>query len=130
MAMKKIFKLVLLLALASALRLSGAQTVNALPFNYCLQGGVQSQTSGLASSNFLQGIVPSCTVTVRYTGTTNLATIYSNSSEGTLDNPFTANTVGFFTIFASNAYCYDITLSGGISPESIRRSGDDLERMR
>ena len=47
----------------------------------------------MQSVNTLQGIIPSCTVTVYLTGTSTLATIYSNVSSTPLSNPFTANTV-------------------------------------
>jgi len=42
--------------------------------NYCVLGGTQTVTSGLQSSNYQQGIIPSCKVTVYLTGTTTRAT--------------------------------------------------------
>jgi len=88
---------------------------------YCNLGGAQSVTSGLSSSNYLLGIIPSCTVTVYLTGTTTLATIYSDSSETALTNPFTANAAsstnpGYWMFFAAANQGYDVSLSGGVSP--------------
>ena len=88
---------------------------------YCNLGGAQSVTSGLSSSNYLLGIIPSCTVKVYLTGTTTLATIYSDSSETPLTNPFTANAAsstnpGYWLFFAAANQGYDVSLSGGISP--------------
>ena len=88
---------------------------------YCNLGGAQSVTSGLSSSNYLLGIIPSCTVTVYLTGTTTLATIYSDSSSTPLTNPFTANAAsstnpGYWLFFAAANQGYDVSLSGGISP--------------
>lgn len=84
--------------------------------NYCLQGATSSKTSGLPSTNYLQGIVPLCTVTVYNTGTTNLATIYSNNTGTPLTNPFTALSDGQWTFYAAINQGYDIKLSGGVPP--------------
>lgn len=86
-----------------------AQTA-ALPVHYCVQPGVQAKTSGLPSSNFMQGIIPSCSVSVYLTGTQTLATT-------TPQSPFTANTDGSIPpIFAAVNQGYDVVLSGGILP--------------
>jgi hypothetical protein len=84
-------------------------------------GGTQAKTSGLNSTNYLDGIVPSATITVYLTGTQTLATIYSNASGTTLSNPFTSNTVGSvnpggYIFWAATNQGYDIVASGGISP--------------
>lgn len=95
-----------------------AQTA-VLPVYSCENPGVNAITSGLKSSNFLQGIIPSCTVTVYLTGTTNKATIYKNSSNLPQDNPFKANTNGSIPpIYADNDQAYDVTLSAGIPPNT------------
>jgi hypothetical protein len=88
---------------------------------YCNLGGAQSVTSGLSSSNYLQGIIPSCSVTVYLTGTTTLATIYADSNLTILNNPFTANAAsstnpGYWLFFAAINQGYDVVLSGGVSP--------------
>ena len=90
-----------------------AQTPQALN-QFCYQGAVSSLTSGLSSTNKMQGIVPYCTVTVYLTGTTNLATIYSNSSSTPLTNPFQANQNGSFLLYAATGVGYDIQFSGGV----------------
>ncbi len=52
---------------------------------FCDNGGVNSVTSGLPSSNFLQGNIPQCTVSIYYHDTTTLAPIFAGeSSTGTL----------------------------------------------
>ena len=84
--------------------------------NYCLLGAKQAITSGLDSTNYLQGVIPSCTVTVYLTGTTTLATIYADKSSTALTNPFTADVDGSWLIFAAVNQGYDVVLSGGISP--------------
>jgi hypothetical protein len=90
---------------------------------YCNEGGNKAFVSGLQSTNYLQGIVPSCTVTVYLTGTETLATIYSNSTGTSLPNPFTANSAfssnaGGWKFFALAGKGYDIVLSGGIFPNN------------
>jgi hypothetical protein len=83
---------------------------------YCTQGGVSAQTSGLPSTNKLQGIIPQCNVEVFLTGTTTLATIYSDSSSTHLTNPFTANTLGKWLFYAATGQGYDVVMSGGFPP--------------
>jgi hypothetical protein len=111
--MKKILQLVLLFALLVGARIASAQAIGALPINYCNQAGKQAQTNGLLSSNYMQGIIPRCTVTVYLTGSTTLATIYSDANRTVLTNPFNANSNGQFTIFASSSQGYDVQGSGG-----------------
>ena len=90
---------------------------------HCFLGGTAASTSGLYSSNYLNGIIPSCTVTVYLTGTTTLATIYSNSSGTALSNPFTANDLasvdpGGWLFFSATGAGLDVVMSGGISPNT------------
>ena len=85
---------------------------------YCVQGSTVAKTQGLNSSNYLQGIIPSCSVKVYLTGTTNLATIYADSLGTELGNPFTATTKGQFLFYAATGQSYDVVLNGGISPNT------------
>jgi hypothetical protein len=88
-----------------------AQT-SALPVYYCAQNGIQAITSGLKSSNYLQGVIPYCTVSVFLTGTKTIATT-------TPQTPFRANANGSITpIYASTGVGYDVFFSGGISPNT------------
>ena len=80
---------------------------------YCEQGATQSITSGLKSSNYLDGVIPKCTVTVYLTGTTTKATISSDISGTVLTNPFTAKADGSWLFYAANGTAYDVTMSGG-----------------
>lgn len=85
---------------------------------HCTLGGTKAIVSGLNSTNSQQGIVPGCTVTVYMTGTTNLATIYSNSTGTPLSNPFTAvasgsPNPGYWIFWAATGQGYDVKLSGG-----------------
>jgi hypothetical protein len=83
-----------------------------LPVYYCTQGGTKAQLSGMSSTNWQQGIVPSCLVTVYNTGTSVIATT-------TPQSPFTANTDGSIPpIFAAINQGYDVVLSGGIAPNT------------
>jgi len=107
--MKKIILAIFLLA-------SSLYAQTAALSGYCDLGASQALTSGLSSSNYQQGLIPSCTVTVYLTGTTTLATIYSDSSSTPLSNPFTANADASWLLYASVDQGYDIVLSGGTSP--------------
>lgn len=83
--------------------------------NYCVQGATKSVTSGSQSSNYLQGVIPYCTVEVYLSGVTpqTLATIYSDGSSTPLTNPFTALANGQWTFYAAIGQGYDVVLSGG-----------------
>lgn len=113
-------KWVLLLALAVP-ALGWAQT--AALTGFCNLGGSQAAVSGLNSTNYQQGVIPSCTVTVYLTGTTTLATLYRDGNNTPLSNPFTANAVGsvapgqwiFYTAINQG---YDVVMSGGIAPNT------------
>jgi hypothetical protein len=108
----------ILFALAGALPLA-AQTS---AFNgFCVNGGKSSVTQGANSSNKLEQIIPSCTVTVYLTGTTTKATIYSDVLNTPLANPFTADNLaavapGKWIFWAANGQGYDVVMSGGIAP--------------
>lgn len=91
---------------------------------YCNMGGTPSITSGLKSSNYLQGVIPNCTVTVYLTGTTTKATIYKDASSTPLDNPFKAITIsptqtGQWLFYAAESQGYDVVMSGGIPPNTF-----------
>jgi lysophospholipase L1-like esterase len=119
--MKKIACLLFLFAMPILFSVAAVAQIGAIT-GYCNLGASHAKTSGLQSSNYLQGIVPSCTVTVYLTGTTTLATIYADSSSTPLTNPFTATTAGQWLFFTSLSQGYDIVLSGGISPNTYTTS--------
>ena len=89
-------------------------------------GGTKAVTSGLSSVNYMDGIIPSATITVYYTGTTtpvpgNL--IFSNLTGTVLGNPFTSNDIsslnpGGWLFFAVKGQGYDVVGSGGLSPNT------------
>ena len=86
---------------------------------YCTLGGSKANVSGLGSTNYQQGIIPGCTVSVFIHGTSTLATIYADSTSTPLSNPFTANLYsspnsGGWIFWASTGACYDVVGSGGI----------------
>lgn len=83
---------------------------------YCTQGASSAVTSGLISTNKLQGVVPQCTVTVYLTGTITKATITSDGTTS-LTNPFMANTSGYWLFYVASNEGYDVTLSGGFPPQ-------------
>ena len=104
--MKRLLALLFLLVPAGV----WAQTA-ALPVQQCIQPGTQAAVSGLISTNYQMGIVPSCTVTVYLTGTQTIATT-------TPQTPLTASPTGQFLIYAPINAGYDVVLSGGISPNT------------
>ncbi len=81
----------------------------AIPVYNCVQNGVQAVTSGSKSSNYLEGIIPYCTVTVYLTGTTTIAT-------STPQTPLQANSDGSIPPIYVATGGYDVKLSGGIYP--------------
>jgi hypothetical protein len=92
---------------------------------FCINGAKPAITSGLPSSNYNQNLIPRCTVAVVLHGTTTPATIYSDANQTPLTNPFTANTDAswqFYVVVAGTpgqpAQAYDVTLSGGIAPNT------------
>lgn len=84
--------------------------------NYCNLGASQATTSGLKSTNYQQTIIPSCKVAVFLTGSTTLATIFSDGNNTSLTNPFTATRQGTYLFYAAANAGYDIVLSGGFPP--------------
>lgn len=108
--MKRLIYLAMLLASTTALAQTGPIT------SYCQLGATQANVTNILSTNFQEGVVPSCTVQVYLTGTFTPATIYSNGSSGALSNPFTANPDGSFTFWAATGQGYDAVLSGGVVP--------------
>lgn len=103
---KSILILVLLLPVSSL-----GQTFRIQKF--CEVGGQTVTTQGLVSKTHVQRSFPSCTVTVYLTGTVTPATIFSDSINTPLANPFTANVDGSFGLYAATTSCYDIVTSGG-----------------
>lgn len=87
--------------------------------NFCQTGAQKVTTQGLQSTTNVQRSYPRCTVAVYLTGTTTLATIYSDGLSTPLANPFTANTDGSFGFWASPSSCYDATISGGNPGDTI-----------
>lgn len=89
----------------------------------CGSGGRPAVTSGLNSTNYLEGVIPKCTVTVYLTGTLTKATIYADGSSTPLTNPFFANTLGSaapgsWLFYAATGVGYDVVMSGGIPPNT------------
>lgn len=75
-------------------------------------GGQTVSTAGFTSSTKVQRSYPGSTVTVYLTGTTTLATIYSDDIGTAKANPFTSDSAGFWFFWADNT-AYDIRFSGG-----------------
>lgn len=92
------------LALAQNQRMSG----------FCEKGGVSITVQGLTQSAppAVQASYPSCTVTVYLTGTLTLATLFSDTLNTPLSNPFTATSAGYWFFYAANGR-YDVVISGG-----------------
>jgi hypothetical protein len=84
--------------------------------NYCQLGGKQVILANLPSTTLVQQSFPRCTVSVYFSGTTTLATIFSDKTGTTLSNPFTADNDAYFVFYAAPMIPYDITISGGGMP--------------
>jgi hypothetical protein len=78
---------------------------------WCETGAIAVVTSGLQSSNQVQGSFPQCQVEVLVHGG-GIATIFADNLNTPLANPFLANTIGQFSFYGNNGR-YDIVLSGG-----------------
>ena len=114
--MKRLIFLLTLLAPVSVL----AQATGSIQ-GYCDLGGRQATIAGLNSSNYLQGVIPHCLVSVYLTGSQTLATIYKDGSNTPLTNPFKATTIsstqtGHWLFYAAQGQGYDVQLSGGDPP--------------
>lgn len=114
--MKRLIFLLTLLAPVSVL----AQATGSIQ-GYCDLGGRQATIAGLNSSNYLQGVIPHCLVSVYLTDSQTLATIYKDGSNTPLTNPFKATTIsstqtGHWLFYAAQGQGYDVQLSGGDPP--------------
>lgn len=90
---------------------------------YCDLGGTLAQVSGLGSTNYLQGNIPGCRISVYLHGTMTLATIYADDNNTPLSNPFTAvvstsPNAGFYIFWAATGQGYDVVASGGTAPNT------------
>ena len=106
----------LLLFLAALLFPVAAHAQTAAYSGFCDQGDYSATTSGLNSTNKLQGIIPYCTVEVFLTGTLTHATIYKDAVNTPQTNPYRTTVNGQITFYAATGQGYDIVKSGGISP--------------
>jgi hypothetical protein len=104
-------RLLILALLLSPAALFG-QTAKYL--NWCQAGAQAVAVTGIASTTTVQASMPSCTVTVYLHGTLTLATIYSDSINTPLGNPFTANTDATYAFYAAIASHYDVVTTGTV----------------
>lgn len=91
---------------------AGNARANQRAQGWCMQGGQVVVTGANSSTTRVQRSYPQCLVTVYLTGTTTLATIFSDNSATSLANPFTSSTTGYWYWYAANGR-YDVRLSGG-----------------
>ena len=89
---------------------------------YCEKGGETVTTDGRTSTTRVQRSYPSCTVTVYDGGTLNLASIASDSNGTPKSNPFTADSDGYISFYATDG-TYDVKMSGSGLAAPITRSG-------
>ena len=82
----------------------------------CVQGATSAIVSGLSSANKLQGVIPSCYITIYLTGTTTKATIYKDGINTPQTNPYQTPVNGQILFYAAINTGYDIVGSGGILP--------------
>lgn len=119
--LKKIFLLILMLTILAGGSLSYGQTVQKLQ-GYCEDGGQTVTTDGRTSTTKVQRSYPSCTVTVYVSGTTTLATIYSDESSTPKANPFVADSTGAWFFYGAVGR-YDTKFSGGGITTPYTKSG-------
>jgi hypothetical protein len=113
---RRILALAVFVCLLTTLPLSARERA----YGYCTQGGLRAYVNNSATSNpapsftptYWMQSYPSCTVTVYLTGTTTLATIYSDNSATPLANPFTASSNGYWRFYADSGR-YDVRNSSG-----------------
>jgi len=94
---------------------------------WCEQGAKPATVSGLNSTNKLQGIIPGCTVTVYFTGTSTQvpgSSIFADSIGTVLGNPFTANTTtGQYLFYAANGVGLDVSRNSGTTQTDVVPGG-------
>ena len=83
--------------------------------NWCESGGKPVALQGLNSSTSIQATLASCSVSVFLHSTITFATIYSDSINTPLSNPFTANSDGSFGFYADISQHYDVQISGTVT---------------
>lgn len=86
-------------------------------WTFCQQGNQTINVLSYVSSTAtpVQRSYPGCTVRVTVTGSSALATIYSDNAGTPLSNPFVANSNGFIFFYADTGH-YDVNLSGAGLP--------------
>jgi hypothetical protein len=120
MAMRKVLAAIIFAVFAVPLFAQSTEPVT----GYCNLGGANAAVSGLLSTNFQQGMIPGCQVSVYLHGTQTLASpIYADSNNTPLNNPFTANVQsspnsGGWIFWAPVSTCYDVVGNGGVSPNN------------
>lgn len=107
--MKKLIGLLFILGLG----VGAATAQNSALNGFCEVGGQKVLTSGSSSSTIVQASYPKCLVSVFLTGTTTLATIFSDNGITRLANPFTANANASWLAYAANGVGVDVVMSGG-----------------
>ena len=93
---------------------------------FCNQGGTPALTQGTSSTNKLQGITPSCIVTVYFTGTGTQvpgSSIFKDSIGTVLGNPFTASANGQYLFYASAGVGLDVVKSSGTTDTDVVPGG-------
>jgi hypothetical protein len=85
---------------------------------WCEAGSQPVVTNGLSSTTLVQQSVPQCTVSVFIHGTGTLATVFADSSNTVLSNPFFATSNGQWQFYAANGR-YDVVLTGGGLPTMV-----------
>ena len=85
--------------------------------------GKGTRRPGLGSTNFQQGDIPGCTISVYLHGTQTLAPIFADDANTPLSNPFTAvvsgsPNSGFYIFWAATGQGYDVVASGGTAPNT------------
>jgi hypothetical protein len=108
-----------LLLVATLLSVRPCAAQNLRVYGFCEVGGQNVVTQGLVQTSppAVQASYPACQVTVYYTGTSNLATIFSNKAGASLSNPFSASsTTGYWYFYMPIGSDIDVVVSNGGTP--------------
>src|SRR5215831_14383902 len=111
--MNKLVRYILFISILILLCEIASYAQNAPVNGFCEQGGFKlNSVIPINAANSVQQSFPTCTVTIFDFGTSNLSSIFSNSTGTPKSNPFTANSTGQWQFYTANGD-YIVQISGG-----------------
>lgn len=110
MGFRKLFKATIFLGLLLSLGTGSAEARGKLQ-GWAEQGGQRISTAGFSSSHTAQRSYPGCTVTIYVSGTSTLATLYSDAAGTPKANPFTSGSDASWEAYVDDGD-FDVRFSG------------------